>query len=582
MRQEPDYVQRLKTDGLKQGMSAYMGALGAAGPSDADIQKFDKKIARENNNMSTDSFGGGKRGYGNVIYDTQMGTVLERHKAHPKRTTKLHPSTKSVERDWYEVENAQTPAELTKARKTLKNIFANNPGLGKMYKARQNAFKKLNRQQRAGVKNAPVFWRGFRMDELKDMVKTGKFNSSHPDESQHKSISMSKDVGETFAYDVLAQLRGDKLRKGKSVKPMIYGQPPHKNGDIEWQNKFITQREALLKHGTNIFDKNGRPKIRELKFSVENDRAGKRMQKKYQGVAGKVTYVVGNIPQFRGFGAAGSFDDNIASFNKKIEAADKSMHKRNRSGHIPRKILRQTEMEDVVRRHASHPKRTPKLHPAKYAPYTPPLKKGDENWVPAMQMASTQTSIVPQQLKDNKKTFNELMKRNPGLAKTLAAREKVLNSQNRRNQRLFKEAPVLWRGGDEKELEALYKKGHFAGTGGPTGFNYKATSMDKGTAKLFAKGTDPYMMQIDAKPLRDSKLAKLVKYSHRPTLEKFGERYNTNYSDKYLDEREVRLRPGTPFKFTSGKKLIKRIHFNTDNKKRQQELTKKYGDLAEK
>ena len=33
MRQEPDYVQRLKTDGLKQGMSAYMGALGAAGPS---------------------------------------------------------------------------------------------------------------------------------------------------------------------------------------------------------------------------------------------------------------------------------------------------------------------------------------------------------------------------------------------------------------------------------------------------------------------------------------------------------------------------------------------------------------------
>ena len=174
------------------------------------------------------------------------------------------------------------------------------------------------------------------------------------------------------------------------------------------------------------------------------------------------------------------------------------------------------------------------------------------------------------------------MKRNPGLAKTLAARDKILNSQNRRNQRLFKEAPVLWRGGDEKELEALYKKGHFAGTGGPTGFNYKATSMDKGTAKLFAKGADPYMMQIDAKPLRDSKLAKLVKYSHRPTLEKFGERYNTNYSDKYLDEREVRLRPGTPFKFTSGKKLIKRIHFNTDNKKRQRELTAKYGDLAEK
>ena len=30
MRKEPDYVQRLKTDGLKQGMSAYMGALGAS------------------------------------------------------------------------------------------------------------------------------------------------------------------------------------------------------------------------------------------------------------------------------------------------------------------------------------------------------------------------------------------------------------------------------------------------------------------------------------------------------------------------------------------------------------------------
>ena len=39
MRKEPDYVQRLKTDGLKQGMSAYMGALGAAGPLDDDISQ---------------------------------------------------------------------------------------------------------------------------------------------------------------------------------------------------------------------------------------------------------------------------------------------------------------------------------------------------------------------------------------------------------------------------------------------------------------------------------------------------------------------------------------------------------------
>ena len=174
------------------------------------------------------------------------------------------------------------------------------------------------------------------------------------------------------------------------------------------------------------------------------------------------------------------------------------IHKRNRSGHIPRKILRQTEMEDVVRRHASNPKRTPKLKPATYAPNTPILQKGEERWIPSIQMASTRTSLSPNHLKSNKKTFNELMKRNPGLAKTLAARDKILNSQNRRNQRLFKEAPVLWRGGDEKELEALYKKGHFAGTGGPTGFNYKATSMDKGTAKLFA--FRPIHEQIDANP----------------------------------------------------------------------------------
>ena len=44
MRKEPDYVQRLKTDGLKQGMSAYMGALGAAGPLDDNIASFNKKI----------------------------------------------------------------------------------------------------------------------------------------------------------------------------------------------------------------------------------------------------------------------------------------------------------------------------------------------------------------------------------------------------------------------------------------------------------------------------------------------------------------------------------------------------------
>ena len=279
-------------------------------------------------------------------------------------------------------------------------------------------------------------------------------------------------------------------------------------------------------------------------------------------------------------GAAGPLDD--ATFNKKVRRVNDSMTKPNRRGHIPNKILKQTDIEDVTRRHASHPKRTPKLNPAKYAPYTPTLKKGDKNWIPAMQMSSTRLSLSQQQLTANKKTFNELIKRNPGLAKTLAAREKVTNSQNRRNQRLFKQAPTLWRGGDEKELEALYKKGHFAGTGGGTGFDFKATSLDKGTAKMFAKGTDPYMMKIDAKPLRDSRLARLVKYSHKPTLEKFGEKYNKPYSDKYLEEKEVRLRPGTPFKFDSGKKLIKQIHFNTSDPKRQKELSAKYGDLAEK
>ena len=279
-------------------------------------------------------------------------------------------------------------------------------------------------------------------------------------------------------------------------------------------------------------------------------------------------------------GAAGPLDD--AAFNKKVRRVNDSMTKPNRRGHIPNKILKQTDIEDVTRRHASHPKRTPKLNPAKYAPYTPTMKKGDKNWIPAMQMSSTRLSLSQQQLTANKKTFNELIKRNPGLAKTLAAREKVTNSQNRRNQRLFKQAPTLWRGGDEKELEALYRKGHFAGTGGGTGFDFKATSLDKGTAKMFAKGTDPYMMKIDAKPLRDSRLARLVKYSHKPTLEKFGEKYDKPYSDKYLEEKEVRLRPGTPFKFDSGKKLIKQIHFNTSDPKRQKELSAKYGDLAEK
>ena len=582
MRQEPDYVQRLKTDGLKQGMSAYMGALGAAGPSDADIQKFDKKITKETGKMSSDIFTTNQKpSFGDVIHKTGMEMVLGRHREHPKRTTKIKPSLESVEDDWFgTITKARTPYEIGKARKMLKKIFEANPGLGQMYNARQNAFKKLNSKQRANAKKTPAFWRGFSKDELKDMVKTGKFNSHHEDDGD-KSMSMQKNVAENFAWGgILAQYDGDALRKGKSVKPMTYGQHPDKNDDVEWQNKFIGQREALLKHGTDIFDKKGKPKIRHLHFTVKSNKTGKKVQEKYKGVAGKVTYSVKRNARYGVFGAAGPLDD--ATFNKKVRRVNDSMTKPNRRGHIPNKILKQTDIEDVTRRHASHPKRTPKLNPAKYAPYTPTLKKGDKNWIPAMQMSSTRLSLSQQQLTANKKTFNELIKRNPGLAKTLAAREKVTNSQNRRNQRLFKQAPTLWRGGDEKELEALYKKGHFAGTGGGTGFDFKATSLDKGTAKMFAKGTDPYMMKIDAKPLRDSRLARLVKYSHKPTLEKFGEKYNKPYSDKYLEEKEVRLRPGTPFKFDSGKKLIKQIHFNTSDPKRQKELSAKYGDLAEK
>ena len=570
MRQEPDYVQRLKTDGLKQGMSAYMGALGAAGPSDADIQKFDKKIARESNNMSTDSFGGGKRGYGNVIYDAQMGTVLERHKAHPKRTTKLHPSTKSVERDWYEVENAQTPAELTKARKTLKNIFANNPGLEKMYKARQNAFKKLNRQQRAGVKNAPVFWRGFRMDELKDMVKTGKFNSSHPDESQHKSISMSKEVGESFAYDVLAQLRGDKLRKGKSVKPIIYGQPPNKNGDIEWQNKFITQREALLKHGTNIFDKNGRPKIRELKFSVENDRAGKRMQKKYQGVAGKVTYVVGNIPQFRGFGAAGSFDDDVAKFDKKMNRQTQSYNKHDKTGLNVNKIM-PLSFEDVVVDNYPNDKRRTKLSPS-----TEDVKN---------QLGELARY---EYLKDGKKTkalLSKIFKNNPGLKKVYDTRARAVSKLNRHQSQGFKNAPVFWRGTGTKELNDMLKRKHtrkvmkrrnHVNTG-----DLGSLTLDKKVAEEFMDH-DLYddkraLLQYDANILRKKGAVRPILHGQSPLTNI----KNAGWYGRSFEQREVTLDNKVPLLDKNNKpQIINKIHFKVKSKVIGERMKKKYGGLA--
>ena len=279
-------------------------------------------------------------------------------------------------------------------------------------------------------------------------------------------------------------------------------------------------------------------------------------------------------------GAAGPLDD--AAFTKKVSRVNNSMTKPNRRGHIPNKILKQTNMDDVVRRHGSHHKRTTKLKPAKYAPNAPPMRNQEKHWIPALQMGSINTSLSPAHLKANKKTFNDLMKRNPGLATTLAAREKVLNSQNRKNQRLFKQAPTLWRGGNEKELEALYRKGAFVGTGNPRGFDYKATSLDKGVAGSFRSGIDTYLMKIDAKPLRDKKMAKLVKYTHGPTLEKYAERYDSNYTDKYLHEKEVRLRPGTQFKSESGKKLIKQIHFNTSSIEKQKELSAKYGDLADK
>ena len=303
MRQEPNYVQRLKTDGLKQGMSAYMGALGAAGPSDADIQKFDRKITNETSKMSRDVFSDEKQtpSFGDVIQDTGMEKVLGRHKERPKRTSKLHPNRKSIENDWYgSITKARTPSEITKAKKQLKQIFEKNPGLGKMYAARQNAFKKLNSKQRAAVKKTPAFWRGFSKHELKDIVKTGKFNSLYPEDSNGKSLSMQKNVAENFAWGgILARYDGDALRKGKSVKPMTYGQHPDKNDDVEWQNKFIGQREALLKHGTDIFDKKGKPKIRHLHFTVKSNKTGKNVQEKYKGIAGKVTY---SVKRMRGMG----------------------------------------------------------------------------------------------------------------------------------------------------------------------------------------------------------------------------------------------------------------------------------------
>ena len=312
MRQEPDYVQRLKTDGLKQGMSAYMGALGAAGPSDADIQKFDRKITNETSKMSRDVFSDEKQtpSFGDVIQDTGMEKVLGRHKERPKRTSKLHPNRKSIENDWYgSITKARTPSEITKAKKQLKQIFEKNPGLGKMYAARQNAFKKLNSKQRAAVKKTPAFWRGFSKHELKDIVKTGKFNSLYPEDSNGKSLSMQKNVAENFAWGgILARYDGDALRKGKSVKPMTYGQHPDKNDDVEWQNKFIGQREALLKHGTDIFDKKGKPKIRHLHFTVKSNKTGKNVQEKYKGIAGKVTYSVKRNARYGVFGAAGRSD----------------------------------------------------------------------------------------------------------------------------------------------------------------------------------------------------------------------------------------------------------------------------------
>ena len=335
MRQEPDYVQRLKTDGLKQGMSAYMGALGAAGPSDADIQKFDRKITNETSKMSRDVFSDEKQtpSFGDVIQDTGMEKVLGRHKERPKRTSKLHPNRKSIENDWYgSITKARTPSEITKAKKQLKQIFEKNPGLGKMYAARQNAFKKLNSKQRAAVKKTPAFWRGFSKHELKDIVKTGKFNSLYPEDSNGKSLSMQKNVAENFAWGgILARYDGDALRKGKSVKPMTYGQHPDKNDDVEWQNKFIGQREALLKHGTDIFDKKGKPKIRHLHFTVKSNKTGKNVQEKYKGIAGKVTYSVKRNARYGVFGAAGTlpkktlgkkkpktFVDNVESGLRKL------------------------------------------------------------------------------------------------------------------------------------------------------------------------------------------------------------------------------------------------------------------------
>ena len=303
MRQEPDYVQRLKTDGLKQGMSAYMGALGAAGPSDADIQKFDKKMNRQTQSYNKHD----KTGLNvNKMMPLSFEDVVIDNYPNDKRRTKLSPSTEEVKNQLGELARYEYLKDGKKTKALLSKIFKNNPGLKKVYDTRARAVSKLNRHQSQGFKNAPVFWRGTGTNELNDMLKrkhTRKVmgRRNHVDTGELGSLTLDKKVAEEFMdhdlYDdkrALLQYDANILRKKGAVRPILHGQSPLTNiKNAGWYGGYFDQREVTLDNKVPLLDKNNKPQIiNKIHFKVKSKVIGERMKKKYGGLAKNISYEI--------------------------------------------------------------------------------------------------------------------------------------------------------------------------------------------------------------------------------------------------------------------------------------------------